>query len=65
MSRDNVEVFKRIVAAFNRRDLGAVLELSDADVEAVPLLGDMEGDYRGHTGMRRWWENLHDVSPTS
>ena len=63
MSRENVEVFKRIVAAFNRRDLGAVLELMDADVEAVPLLGDVEGDYRGHAGVRRWWESLHDVFP--
>ena len=48
-----MEVFKRVVVAFNRRDLGAFLEMMDADVEAVPLLGDMKGDYRGHAGMRR------------
>ena len=63
MSRENVEAFNRVVAAFNRRDLGAVLEIMDADVEAVPLLVGMEGDYRGHAGMRRWWESLHDVFP--
>ena len=23
----------------------------------------MEGDYRGHDGIRRWWENLLDSFP--
>ena len=63
MSQENVEAFKHGLSAFNRRDLGALLELADADVEAVPLLVEMEGDYHGHAGMRRWWTNLLDVFP--
>ena len=35
----------------------------DPDVEAVPILSGMEGDYHGHAGIRRWWENLLDVFP--
>jgi ketosteroid isomerase-like protein len=63
MSQENVEAFKRGINAFNRRDLDAGLELADAEVEGVPLLVEMEGAYRGHDGMRRWWENLLDVFP--
>jgi hypothetical protein len=35
----------------------------DADVEAGSLLAALEGDYRGHAGIRRWWRNLHEVVP--
>jgi hypothetical protein len=65
MSQQNLEAFKRGVSAFNRRDLAAWLELFDPDVEGVPLLVAVEGGYHGHTGMRRWWGNLLDVSPIS
>jgi ketosteroid isomerase-like protein len=63
MSQENVEVFWRGVSAFNCRDLDAYLELMDPDVEAVPLLVSVEGDYRGHAGVRRWWGNLLDTFP--
>jgi ketosteroid isomerase-like protein len=38
-----VELARRALDAFNRRDLGAYLELMDADVEFVAG-GTMEGD---------------------
>src|SRR5215204_1061873 len=63
MSRENVEFSHQANDAVNRRDLGALLRLMDADVEAVPILAGMEGDYHGHAGIRRWWENLLDVFP--
>jgi hypothetical protein len=63
MSQENVEVFKLGIDAFNRRDLDACLELADPEVEGVPLLVQMEGSYRGHDGMRRWWEDLLGVFP--
>jgi len=58
-----VALYHQVFDAFNRRDLGAYLELMDADVEAVPLRVAMVGDYHGHAGIRRWWENLLDVFP--
>ena len=63
MSQGNVELSHQANEAVNRRDLGALLELMDADVEAVPILTGMEGDYHGHAGIRRWWGHLLDVFP--
>jgi ketosteroid isomerase-like protein len=63
MSEKNVELTYRVYDAFARRNLDALLALMDDDVEAVPMLVAMEGGYRGHAGIRRWWENLLDVFP--
>ncbi len=63
MSQENVELVHRAIDAVNRRDLAALLAVMDDDVEAAPLMAAMEGGYRGHDGIRRWWENLHDVWP--
>jgi ketosteroid isomerase-like protein len=58
MSQENVELHHRAIDAVNRRDLDALLELMDADVEAVSLLAGIEGGYHGQAGIRRWWVNL-------
>jgi ketosteroid isomerase-like protein len=63
MSRENVELMHRAYDAFNRHDLDAFLALMDAEVQAVPLASAIEGDYRGHDGMRRWWNDLFDAFP--
>jgi ketosteroid isomerase-like protein len=63
MSRENVELTYRAFDAFNRRDLDGYLALMDDDVEVVSFFAAMEGDYHGHAGMRRWWQNLFDVFP--
>ena len=46
MSQENVELSHQASDAVNRRDLGALLRLMDADVKAVPILAGMEGDSR-------------------
>jgi hypothetical protein len=63
MSQENVELAHRGVDAFNQRDLDAVLELMDADVEAIALEVEMEGRYHGHAGIRRWYAGLIDTIP--
>ena len=35
----------------------------DDDVEAFPILAGMEGGYRGHDGIRRWWAGLLGTFP--
>ena len=35
----------------------------DDDVEAFPILAGMEGGYRGHGGVRRWWASLLGTFP--
>jgi ketosteroid isomerase-like protein len=56
MSRENVEAFKRGLDAYNRRDLDALLEELDPDVEWHPalavVLGGKQTVFRGHQGVR-------------
>ncbi len=65
MSEENVELYSRAHAAFNRRDLDAFLALCDPDVEFASGLLELEGGgpYRGHDGVRSWWQNLLSVFP--
>jgi ketosteroid isomerase-like protein len=65
MSRENVDVLHQAIDAFNRRDLDAFLSLCDPDVEFISYLAQVEGGepYRGHDGVREWWERLLAVYP--
>jgi ketosteroid isomerase-like protein len=63
MSQQNVEWAHQAVDAFNRRDLGAWLDLMDTDVEFAAGGVAMEGDYHGHAEIRRFWNNLLDALP--
>ena len=62
-SQTNVELTRRAFQAYNDRDLDAVLVGLDEDVEAFPRLAAVEGGYRGHEGIRRWWAQLLDAFP--
>jgi ketosteroid isomerase-like protein len=63
MSEETVELARRAFQAFNDRDFDAVLEGLHEDVEAFPRLAAVEGGYRGHDGIRRWWAQLLDAFP--
>jgi hypothetical protein len=65
MSQENVELHKRAHDAFNRRDLDGFLVLMDADVEFTPYEVAVQGGepYRGHEGVRSWWEESFSVLP--
>jgi ketosteroid isomerase-like protein len=63
MSEENVELGYRAIDALNRRDLDALLELMDEDVESVSRIVEMEGGLHGHDGVRRWWKSWFDVFP--
>jgi ketosteroid isomerase-like protein len=65
MSQENVALALRAYDAFNRRDLDAFLALCDPDVEFISYLMQVEGGdpYRGHDGIRSWWERLLAVYP--
>jgi ketosteroid isomerase-like protein len=59
MSEENVERYYRLIDAFNRGDLDPVLALLDPDVDFAPRSVALEGgrSYRGHDGIRTWWES--------
>ena len=53
----------RFYDAVNRRDLDALLAMTDEDAELLSILVSVEGGYHGHAGFRRWWENVFDNFP--
>jgi ketosteroid isomerase-like protein len=59
MSQVNVELYYRAADALNRRDLDAFLALFGPDAEFAPRSVALEGgrSYRGHDGVRTWWES--------
>ena len=63
MSRDNVEIVKRTLDAYNRRDLDVYDELYTPDYEWFPaLMGAIDGDsFRGREGVARYYELVGDT----
>jgi ketosteroid isomerase-like protein len=63
MSRENVEIVRRVFEATARRDRDAVLALYDSDVEwdasrTQPGLADV---YRGHEGLSRFFREWREA----
>ena len=65
MSRENVEVVRRVYEAVVRRDTDAVLALYDSEVEwdyTRGLFADVVGGiYRGHDGLRRFFRDWNEA----
>lgn len=61
----DADIVRRVFEAFERRDTDAVVELCADDVEFwLPVtagLADVEGPYRGHDGVRRYFEDVERV----
>lgn len=64
-SQENVELFKRALEAFNRRDFDAVLEQLDPEAEWHPgvaaSLGGEATTFRGHEEVRKGLQDLVDA----
>lgn len=56
------------VQAFNARDVEAIVAQCHPGCEVVTLRSELEGSFRGHEGIRRWFdgfvETAHDVTLT-
>jgi hypothetical protein len=79
MSRENVELLRRFVDAWNRRDIEAMIALCDPGVEYHSVYAAVGGAvYHGHAhsggpdvaerSVPRWWEwgtQRPDVAPTN
>ncbi len=63
MSQANVEMLKRAIDAFNRRDIDSFAPLTTPDFEWFgALLGKVEGgNYRGREGMERYFADAADT----
>ena len=55
-----VAIMRQAFERWANNDLPAFLELFDEDCEARPYLGGLEGGvYRGHEGVRRWFNDVY------
>jgi hypothetical protein len=65
MSQKDVDQFKRGLETSNRRDIQALVETLDPEVEWSPafpvLLGGEAKVYRGHDGIREIFRGFYDV----
>jgi ketosteroid isomerase-like protein len=58
----NSELLVAAYEAWNRDDCDAWLELLDTDIriETSGVFPDLSAEYRGHSGARKFWRQLHD-----
>ena len=67
MSQPNVEVIRRGLEALSSGDIDRILEFVDPDFEGQvpPELSTEPDTYRGHAGMRRYfqsfWDDMEDI----
>lgn len=59
----NLDLVRRVVAAFNRRDLEAILDATDPGIELDTrgVAGVSGGVYRGHAGLRVWHRDVDEA----
>jgi len=62
MSRANLARAHEVIDAVERRDLDALIELTDPDVEwRSAFVAGTGGVYRGHAGMREYVRDMKDA----
>jgi len=63
MSEENVELTRRLLDAWSRRDVEAEDVLWDSEGVFLPALENLEGrTYRGHAGVRQYFEDLAEFA---
>src|SRR4051794_17306212 len=63
MSRENMEVVQRAIAAVNDRDIDSYLACCAADVRMENVNAPIEGAYEGTDGIRRFFADMLDTAP--
>jgi ketosteroid isomerase-like protein len=63
MSQDHVEIVKRVIDAFNRRDVDAIFECVDPDLEWFPAMPVTfaGGAFRGREGIESYVGEIRDA----
>jgi ketosteroid isomerase-like protein len=62
MSRENVEVVERLIAALNKRDLDQYVALCTHDVEYVSPIAPIEGVNRGKEGLSALFASVAEAT---
>jgi ketosteroid isomerase-like protein len=63
VSSENVEIVHQLIKAFNDGDMERILALigSDFEGEVPPSISAEPDTYRGHDGVRRYFQSFHDA----
>jgi ketosteroid isomerase-like protein len=63
MSQEDLETVRQLLEAFNSEDIERVLALTHRDivVEIPPEVSAEPDTYRGHDGMRRYFQSFRDA----
>jgi ketosteroid isomerase-like protein len=63
MSDDGAEIVQEVFDAFNSEDIELILSFThpDFELEVPPDLSAEPDTYRGHDGMRRYWESFQEA----
>jgi ketosteroid isomerase-like protein len=63
VASSNLEIVERGFEAFNRQGVDGILPLIHPDFEATtpPELASEPDTYRGHEGVRRWFDSFDEV----
>ena len=63
MASENLEIIKRGFDAFNSNGVEGILPFVHPDFEATtpPELATEPDTYRGHDGVRRWFDSFYEV----
>jgi ketosteroid isomerase-like protein len=63
VASDNLEIIKRGLEAFNAEGVDGLLPYIDPEFEATtpPNLASEPDTYRGHDGIRRWFDSFYEV----
>jgi ketosteroid isomerase-like protein len=62
VSLENIEANRRLLAAYNARDIAGMLGYFDPGIELHSAFAAVEGAvYRGHDGIRRWHRDLTEA----
>jgi ketosteroid isomerase-like protein len=63
VSRENLEIVQRGIEAFNERGVEGIIPFIHPEFEATtpPNLASEPDTYRGHDGIRRWFDSFYEV----
>jgi hypothetical protein len=61
VSRQNIELHRRLVEAFNARDIEAFIAYCDPGIEFHSTMAVGGAVYHGHDGLRSWYRDVEDV----
>jgi uncharacterized protein len=61
MSEENVDVMREALDAFAATDAERLVQFTDPEIEFEPHLAGVEGNYRGHDGIREFMADAFET----